>query len=212
MDATRFLTTARALERAIADPRTVAAWTADSALPGYDVAGLCGHAARAVHTVARYLDASPPPADAQVLDAAGYFAAVLGDHDPRTSGLHAQVRARGREQASGGPAAVVDALVAARADLERRLPEEPAQRPLAVLDGTAVTLGAYLETRLVELVVHLDDLAASVAPELRDLVPPDADEAVAITLARVAVARHGAAAVVRSLSRTERTSGPLSAL
>jgi hypothetical protein len=70
-------------------------------------------------------------------------------------------------------------------------------------------LDEYLRTRVVELVVHADDLAASIGVEL---VPPQpATCRVAIdVLVDAARIRHGDMAVLRALARRER--GPVEAL
>jgi hypothetical protein len=67
-------------------------------------------------------------------------------------------------------------------------------------------LSDYLVTRLVEMVVHLDDLAHSIGEDLP--APPGA--AIDLTLAtlfEMAVARNGPDAMMRALSRTERVAG-----
>jgi Mycothiol maleylpyruvate isomerase N-terminal domain len=64
----------------------------------------------------------------------------------------------------------------------------------------------FLVTRVMEIVVHSDDLAVSV-----DLEPPPLPEAVLgpvlALLVGVSLRRHGQAAVVRALSRSERAGG-----
>jgi hypothetical protein len=66
-----------------------------------------------------------------------------------------------------------------------------------------MTLDEYLRTRVVELVVHADDLAASVGVE--PVPPQPATTAVAIdVLVGVARIRHGDMAVLRALARRER--------
>lgn len=186
-------------------------WTQDSALEGYTVSGLAAHTARAVQTVAAYLDAPPPPPEAAVVDAAGYVVRALADHDPVTSDFHTSVRARGDAAAQAGCRAVADAAAEALNLLTPRLSATRQDQVIAVLDGIAISLGDYLRTRIVELVVHLDDLSASVG----DLTYELDDSAWRITaevLAAVAVARLGGPEVVRSLSRAERHPGPVCAL
>ena len=69
--------------------------------------------------------------------------------------------------------------------------------------GDGVTsLGIYLTTRVVELVVHGDDLASSVGI---DWLPPFAAGALAIgLLVQIASEQHGAIEVLRVLARSER--------
>jgi hypothetical protein len=93
--------------------------------------------------------------------------------------------------------------VRARLDaLTPRLRAEPADRVVGVAGGVCtMALDEYLRTRLVEQVVHLDDLARSV-----DREPwPLRSEAVALVLQiGVDVGRHrrGDAAMLRALYRS----------
>jgi hypothetical protein len=202
-----FLTCAGRAADAIASPEVAAAWDAGSALEGYAVAGLAGHLARAVLTVETYLDRAPDGVedDAGALtDASGYLVAVLGEEDPVSSDLHRGVRLRGAETAADGPSALAAAVRDTVARLGGRLDEATLGRPLRVLDGVTLTVADYLRTRLVELVVHLDDLAVSVERSFADTLPDEAFAEVADVLARVAVRRHGGLATVRSLARRER--------
>ena len=202
MDAATFLRTAELAEQAIERAGAAAVWSEPSALVGYTVGGLAGHLARAVLTVDRYLD-QPVPA-AEPTDAAGYVVRVLGAHDPVASTFHDQVRRRGEQEASQGPAALVDALRTDRLTLtDRKASLEPGT-PIAVLEDTVLSVEDYLDTRLVELVVHLDDLGVSVGGDGAEDLPAAAYERVAAVLAVVAPRRVGPLATVRSLARRER--------
>jgi uncharacterized protein (TIGR03083 family) len=221
-----FLATGGVVRDALADPAVATAWDRPSALEGYTVGGLAGHLARGVLTVARYLDDPSPPATGSTAawssgtgpqvagstDAAGYLVAVLGDHDPVDSDLHRRVRARGGEEAQDGPDALVQRLDATLEVLGERLPATDPERAVTVLQDTVMPLAAYLRTRLVELVVHLDDLAASLGRDRWPAVPAQAVEVVAEVLAVVAVRRVGPWPVVRSLARAERHPGAVRAL
>lgn len=202
MDATTYLSTAELAERVIGGRDVAGRWADDSALVGYTVGGLAGHLARAVLTVNRYLDRPAP--GGEPLDAASYFVRVLGAHDPVTSDLHQAVRGRATEEAADGPDALVARLRGARLELDVRLATAHGDARLAVLDDTPMSVAAYLETRLVELVVHLDDLAVSVGRDISDEIAPQAYATVASVLSQVAVARVGGLATVRSLARRER--------
>ena len=184
-------------------------WEHDSALRGYTVGGLAGHLARGVTTVQTYLE-GPPPEHPSIVDASGYFAVVLADEDAVGSELHRRIRERGVELAAQGPeqlaghlAGVLDRLASALRD------DEELHRPLAVRDGIAIRLEDYLRTRLVELVVHLDDLAASGV--VVGAVPSEAVVTTAEVLGGLAGRRHGTAAV-RSLARAERHPDPVRAM
>lgn len=197
-----FLATAEIAEGLIGSDAVAEHWTGDSALPGYTVQGLAGHLARAVLTVDRYLD--DHDAVGRPVSAAGYFAAVLAAHHPTDSDFHTSVRERGTQQGAVGQIALVGQLAAARVGLAERLAGLDSQHRIAVLDGVVMTVPDYLCTRLVELVVHSDDLAVSVGLDGPADVPPGAYEIVAGVLAQVAVHRAGPLATIRSLARRER--------
>jgi len=69
----------------------------------------------------------------------------------------------------------------------------------------------FLNTRMLEIAVHCDDLADSVGVETPPQ-PPEAIAAVVTLLAHLAVRRHGPSAVVRALSRVERAPGTIAAI
>lgn len=202
MDATLYLSTAAAAERLIGEDVVAARWDQDSALAGYTVGGLAGHLARAVLTVGRSLDDATAAGDP--VDAAGYFVRVLGAHDPLTSDLHGSVRARGIQEAAAGPGPLLERLRQARRALQSRLPEVDPDARIVVLDGVVISVGDYLDTRIVELVVHSDDVAVSVGLDIADAIEQQAYATTAAVLAQVAAARGGGLATVRSLARRER--------
>jgi len=76
--------------------------------------------------------------------------------------------------------------------------------------GWAVTAHDLLTTRMMEMVVHADDLAASIGVETPEF-PDEVAERVLGLLTRVAVRRHGQAALVRALSRPQRAPASVSA-
>jgi len=179
-----------------------------SALAEFSVRGLAGHLLRTMTSVEGYLDAPEPEADpgtgVGAVSAAGYYAAVLGDapvdiHDE----LNRSVRQRGAESAPGAPEGFAAVWAETAERLRRRLAAEPAGRLVQVFGGLVLDLDDYLVTRLVELVVHGDDLAVSlgVAAPHRD---PAATALVIDTLVEVARRRHGDAAVLAALTRRER--------
>ena len=208
----QFLACARVAEDLIASPGVATAWDEPSALDGYTVGGLAGHLARAVLTVSRYLDEPTPGSDVQSTDAAGYFVRVLGTHNPVDSDFHRRVRERSAQEAAQGSTELVARLHGIRTDLEDRLEATAPDRPVAVLEQTTLPLDEYLRTRLVELVVHLDDLAVSLGDPGPQDVPDDAYETVVEVLATVAARRSGHLATIRSLARRERQTEPVRAL
>ena len=151
----------RSLVDLVAAPAVQRAWEQPSALAHLSIGVLAAHLVRALTTPLAYLDADEPPSDTPVVDAAGYMDAVLTDDD-LDGALHRGIRERAQAAAEQGPQAVATQARDALAALRTRLLRTPAGRRVAVKDGIAITLDDYLQTRLVELVVHADDLAVSV--------------------------------------------------
>lgn len=128
----------------------------------WTVRELIGHTLRAFGTIDRFLD---HPLDEVVCESApAYYRDALG----AIPDVHVHVAERGRtagESLGDDPAAVVVEVVSAT--LSR----------LGETDGTEVgqtaiggmRLADYLETRLVELVVHLSDLCAAIGRPAEDL-------------------------------------------
>jgi uncharacterized protein (TIGR03083 family) len=175
-------------------------WAGASVLPEFTVAGLAGHLFRGMSTVERYLD-EPEPSEAGI-SAASYFDTVIRSADIRDPANQA-IRARGEEAAAGGPAALASDARATLARLTSRLAGEGPGRRVRVAGGLVLTLDEYLRTRVVELVVHAGDLAASLGVE--PVPPQPATTAVAIdVLVGVARIRHGDMAVLWALARRER--------
>jgi hypothetical protein len=205
VDAIRAVTleAGRAITPLLADERVAQRWAEPSALDRLSVGGLAGHLSRALETIEGYL-AEPEPPDDQLLEADTYFAAALAMAGDLNSEMHRGVRERGEQAGSVGPAALVDEY---RARLERvalLLEEEAAMRRVTVLRGAArMTLDDYLPTRLVEMVIHADDLAVSVGADL-PVFEPEALSIVIDVLVGVARVTHGDVAVIRALARRER--------
>lgn len=193
---------------ALGHPSVPEAWNEPSVLEEQTVGSLCGHLARGgVWVVADYLDADlPAPATAIDFEtAADYYSAVGPDLD---EAAHRAIRARGAAVAADGPEAVVHRLTEAIAGLQSRLDAEPDDRTLAVYGGRVMRLDDYLWTRLVEQVVHLDDLARSIDVDPWPL-PADAAQLVIAIGAETGRRRHGDAAMIRALYRDDPSALPV---
>jgi hypothetical protein len=195
-----YLATATIALELLRDPAVATSWDRPSALSEWRVSGLAGHLARAVTTVEQYLVDEAPAG--QRVTAGGYYALVI-DTEDLSSDLHRTIRQRGDEMADEGHTALADRVSSSLHRLRERLPTQPLQRTVTVFAGTAMELDQYLATRLVELVVHCDDLALSVGIATPEL-PADAYRLVTEALIDTARQRHGDLAVVRALARRER--------
>jgi hypothetical protein len=85
--------------------------------------------------------------------------------------------------------------------LSARLPREPSNRLVLVMGGVPIGLDGYLETRVVELTVHVDDVATSLGMSTE--LPPEATALAIKHLVEVVRARHGDMTVLRGLTRAE---------
>ena len=192
----------------LSEPALLERFDGPSALAEFSVRGLAGHLLRAVTSVEGYLERPEPDAAGAVngpgaISAAEYYATGIGDESDINSEVQRAVRQRGVEAAAGPPHELPAVWAASAEQLRTRLAGERPDRLMQVYGGLVLTLDDYLVTRLVELVVHGDDLAASLdlAPPP---LPPSATGLVISTLVEVARIRHGDAAVVRALTRRER--------
>ena len=194
-----FLDTAEVFVDMLGSDAVADQWDRPSALDRMTVGHLAGHTSRAVLTLSRYLD---QPVEGDPVDAVAYVLTISDDHDI-TSPLHRQIRERAAAEAEVGRDGVVEETLRALTQLRLHLPETEPSRLIAVLGGIPIRIDEYVKTRLLELVVHMDDLAASL-----DAPPPDVgDEALEIVstlLSTVADVKHGAWAVIRAFTRRER--------
>ncbi|GAB3136600.1 maleylpyruvate isomerase N-terminal domain-containing protein [Microbispora hainanensis] len=196
-----FLDTAEVVSGLLHAPALTERWERPSALARFRVSGLAGHLARAVFNVERWV-AEPPQPDGTPIDAVAYFLAGARPTPDLDDAVPRRIRELGEQEAADGPVALVEEFDAARARLTSLLPALPPDRPVGVF-AHVLPLDQCLLTRLVELVVHLDDLAVSLEIPTPP-VPVEAADAVTTCLTRIAVARHGCLPLIRALSRRER--------
>lgn len=199
-DAVTFLGAADAARRLLDVEGMAERWEEPSSLDRMTIGELTAHLSRAVALVARYLDT---PAEPPYRDAAGYFFALVPVADTDLdSDLAVAVRDRARQEAGPGLDTVRRTWDEARADLSQRLDPAVLDRGISVL-GSAIRLGDYLTTRLVELVVHADDLAVSLGEPTPDFSAA-ATEAVTACLTALAALRSSPLEVIRAMTRRER--------
>ncbi len=145
----------------LARPEVAPAWAAPSALAQWTVGGLAAHLGGQVLNVERLL-ALPAPDLAPIALEDHYEQAAwveAGVDDP----VNAGIREGGEQGAAAGPDALLESVTRARDAVAALLAREPADRVVLVpWQGWALTLDDFLTTRMMEIVVHSDDLAASV--------------------------------------------------
>jgi len=209
-----FLATVGAAAPLLAEPALAERFDGPSALAEFSVRGLAGHLSRALTVVETYLDGPGPGpgAAAGAISAAEYYARVAAVPADLSDPFHQAIRQRGAEAAPADPAEFPGRWAATADRLAARLEAEPPGRLVQVFGDLVLTLDEYLVTRLIELVVHADDLAVSLGVAAPPL-PPAATGLVIATLVEVGRIRHGDTAVVRALTRRERdTAGALRVL
>ena len=214
--ARHFIAAAEVAARLVTAPEVAARWTDESACAGMTVGGLAHHLAgqaENVGTAARArcpCETSRSPSSSTT---AGLTWVTTGlDDEPNTS-----IRDEANDDAAGGPEQlaaeverVLGALPSALApSLAGSAPPDDRVRHLAGL--VARPPRTSWSTRLMEIIVHSDDLAASVGlPDARVLRRRWSRPVLGL-LSGVAVERHGQAAVLRALSRPQRAPGSVSA-
>ncbi|MEU7998892.1 maleylpyruvate isomerase N-terminal domain-containing protein [Micromonospora sp. NPDC049060] len=207
---TVYLTAARSAADLLADPAVAARWDEPSALPEFGVAGLAGHLASQVLGVPAVL-ATPVP-DGEPVDVLAHYARGSWLGAPIEATVNVAIRRAGDGLAADGPVALTERYAATLRELTDALPAEPSDRVVHLTRGAySLTLDDYLTTRLMELVVHADDLAVSVGVPTPEL-PDEVVDPVLTLLARLAVRRHGQPAVLRALGRAERAPAIVAAL
>lgn len=193
----------------LAVPQVASCWDQPSALADLGVAGLAGHLARQVTQV--YKITAEPPATGPPIPLLEHFARSDWNPGVPADAAHAQIRQRAEQSAAAGAPSLLKQSRRALQALQADLPKQADDRVVELQGLWCLTLDDFLTTRLLELVVHADDLAVSVAVP----TPPPPENAAVIVvdlLSRLAARRHGALPVIRSLARTERAPASVRAI
>jgi uncharacterized protein (TIGR03083 family) len=204
---------ARSALELVGSPEVGREWARPSALEGMTVGGLAAHFIMALHRTVELLEA-PAPTDARIATPFEFFG------DNRREAGSALDDERGRwiaaasvDAAAEGQDEVVDELTGVIAQVDAALADAPTGTTIATarIPDARARLDDFVRTRLVEVVLHGDDLAASVGVVWH---PPRAaaDEVVGL-LVEMARERVGDLEVLRGLAREERAApGALRAL
>lgn len=182
----------------IGSPELEARWDDESVLKDFSIRGLAGHLVRAGWAVLDYLAAEVP--DEDPIAAPEYYERVLASMGTEE---HEQVRTKGEAFSGDSVAGLRQRYADACTKLDSALGSEADGRKLRVFGGHVMFLEDYLETRIVEVLVHADDLTVSLGVSLPDL-PAEAFELAIDHLVDVARLQHGDRAVLVALSRRER--------
>ncbi|WP_404383857.1 maleylpyruvate isomerase N-terminal domain-containing protein [Knoellia locipacati] len=186
------------------------AWGDESACAGMTVGGLAHHLLAQTGHVVRGLSTAAP-SDAPVIGLLDHYTRAPWVQASRSGETDPDQDDKDNSAAGVGHERVLAVARHALADLPGAL---ALQRDPDVIhipwQGWSLATPDFATTRMMEMVVHGDDLAASVGlptPEHDPLVV----DAVLDLLVHVSLARHGQVALVRALSRPQRSSGGISA-
>ena len=199
-----FLEAGETVAALLAEPAVAAAWEKPSVLRDFSVGGLAAHTAWQELALPGLLG-EPEPAE-PVVTLREYYLERVAWLDAGVEGaINIRIRKGGESMAADGHEALLARVRDAVAWLRAELPAVREGRPVRIPSwgDWSLVLDDLLLTRLMELVVHSDDLACSVGLPTPGF-PERVTAPVIELLARLAVRRHGAVGVVRGLARAER--------
>ena len=119
------------------------------------------------------------------------------------SPIHEQIKRVSADEAAIGHQATAAKCADVATQLGRRLADESDDRLVGALGGRMLTLDDFCRTRLIEVLLHLDDLSVSVG-ESRPETDPLGVAIVIDILGSIARHVHGDWTVVYALARSER--------
>jgi len=204
-----FVTSARTAAELLTCEPVRDRWDAESACAGMTVGGLAFHLAAQAGNAVRLVSAAPS-AESPIPVEEHYRRAAWANTDLDDE-VNLDIRTSANDEADAGFDGLCAKVAADLAALPEVLDARAAADPVLIpWQGWALTAHDFLVTRLMEMLVHSDDLAAS----LDVPTPQFPDEAVRLVLGlltSVAVERHGQTALVRALSRPQRAPASVSA-
>ena len=177
-------------------------WVMPSVLPKMSIGALACHLGRQVVRAAEVLPIATDLLPLESADAHYHRAAWVMSTSPDDP---PNDRSTDDAQAALGAAALADQSARAL-ETVRRLLAVGAVRDVVLIpwQGWALRRDDFLLTRMLEIVVHADDLALSAGVRTPEF-PAEVFAPVRDLLVRLAVKRHGQSAVISALARRERT-------
>ena len=194
------------LRSILARSEVTEAWSEPSAVADYTVGGIAAHAVHSVLWLEQLLRDSEP-AGLRPVTVAEFFGSNRVDGSVDGDPFSASLRAAAEAFALTGAPLVVAACTASRDELVGLLASASADRAVPVIrvPGGRVSLQDYLRTRVLEVVVHADDVASSV-PGLIVADPPPAALNVSLGVClEMAQSRGGGVGTLRAFTRAERS-------
>jgi hypothetical protein len=177
-------------------------WLLPSSLPKMSIGALACHLGRQVVRAAELLPVATdiPPLDCvdTHYDRAAWVMSTSPDDPPND-------RSTDDAEAALGAAALAGRSSEALQTTRRLLADGTARDVVAIpWQGWSLRRDDFLLTRMLEIVVHADDLALSIGVRTPEF-PAEVFAPVRDLLVRLAVKRHGQSAVISALARSERT-------
>ncbi len=187
-------------------PELGEAWDDGSAIEGYSVGGVAAHAVQGVIWFEQTLSDPEPRGLREVTVMEFYGPNRVDGSSPREDPLASALQGAAEAFALSGAATVLEACTTSRDRLDVLLESAEASRAVPVLrvPGGQVALREYLRTRVLEVVVHGDDVVSSVGSTTLADPPPEAVAASLLVCLEMAEARVGGLDVLRSMTRVER--------
>jgi len=189
-------------------------WAEPSALPQMSVGALAAHLGSQVLTVHAAMTTGANVTDEPPVPLLEHYDRVAWVRDGIDDPSNVTIREGAEESATSGHDALVRSVEQAAADLRTAFGAHlPAGLPPAIRMpwwNWSLSFEDFLTTRIMEVVVHSDDLAVSIDVEPPTLPDPVLGPVLAL-LVGVSLQRHGQPAVVRALSRSERAPASISA-
>ena len=177
-------------------------WLRPSVLPKMSVGALACHLGWQVVRAAELLPVATDVPALESVDAHYHRAAWVTSTSPDDP---PNDRSTADAEAALGAAALANRAAGALEAVRRLLATGTARDVVLVpWQGWSLRRDDFLLTRMLEIVVHTDDLALSVGVRTPEF-PAEVFTPVARLLVRLAVKRHGQSAVVSALTRSERT-------
>ena len=202
---TLFLEMGNTVGNLLKHPDVETNWDEASALEHMTVGALAAHLGRAFTTAWLYLQADECVMEEDI-DASQYFFRAFNQPDEDLAELNANVAQRAADDAEPGVVAVRELHDRTVTELRTRLIGEPAERGIEVFGNVCMPLDSYLVTRMVEAIIHSDDLAYSLGIDTPTFAP-DVVDIVMVALLGMAPRRHGDVSMLREFARGERSTG-----
>jgi Mycothiol maleylpyruvate isomerase N-terminal domain len=189
-------------------PEVAVAWDHESSCVGMSVGGLTRHLISQPVLVVTLLQTDPEP-DAETIGLLEHYARAAWVREDLEGDTNQTIRENSDQQAAEGVGPAITVLDDALTQVDSALAAPP-RSTFIPWQGWALQTDDFLVTRLMEMVVHSDDLAASVDVPAPDFGPEVLDPVLRL-LTALSVRQHGQDAVVRTLTRPQRAPDTITA-